>query len=213
MLDAPVFLRGKMVGVVCHEHTGSPPALADGKRSCWPAPSPISWRWCWRRRPGARPRTPCGSSATPSRARSPSAPVSCQTSEANLRALVDFSPAAMVVTRLAPSNTVMLANRRATAMFEVPLDEVEGGSAPDFWVNIGDRVALPRSHLERAKGRVEELETQLRTPAAGACSGRVCRRSGCGWAARKRCSPRSSTSPRSVRPRTSSAPCRRPTIR
>ena len=22
MLDAPVFLRGKMVGVVCHEHTG-----------------------------------------------------------------------------------------------------------------------------------------------------------------------------------------------
>src|SRR5262249_31933644 len=24
MLDAPVFLRGKMVGVVCHEHTGKP---------------------------------------------------------------------------------------------------------------------------------------------------------------------------------------------
>src|SRR4029077_7677403 len=24
MLDAPVFLRGKMAGVVCHEHTGKP---------------------------------------------------------------------------------------------------------------------------------------------------------------------------------------------
>jgi len=27
MLDAPVFLRGKMVGVVCHEHTGQGSAL------------------------------------------------------------------------------------------------------------------------------------------------------------------------------------------
>jgi diguanylate cyclase (GGDEF)-like protein/PAS domain S-box-containing protein len=83
-----------------------------------------------------------------------------QESESNLRALVDFSPVAMVLTRTT-DHTVVLANRRAAAMFEIPLDAIKGRSAPDYWVDPADR----QRFLDRLSrdGRVDDLEAQLRT--------------------------------------------------
>jgi diguanylate cyclase (GGDEF)-like protein/PAS domain S-box-containing protein len=159
MLDAPVFLRGKMVGVVCHEHTGSPRRWQMSEELLASTFADfvalVLETAAWRQAEDAlRIERDALEGKVAERTRE------LQTSEANLRALVDFSPAAMVVTRLA-SNTVMLANRRATAMFEVPLDEVQGQRTPDFWVNIGDRSRYLA--ILNAQGRVEELETQLRT--------------------------------------------------
>jgi diguanylate cyclase (GGDEF)-like protein/PAS domain S-box-containing protein len=159
MLDAPVFLRGKMVGVVCHEHTG--PARRWHQSEELLASTFADFvalvleTAAWRRAEETlRIERDALESKVAERTRE------LQVSQANLRALVDFSPVAMVVTRLA-DDTVMLANRRATTMFEVDPDEVRGQRTPSFWVDIADR----HRYLEilGAEGLVEELETRLRT--------------------------------------------------
>ena len=77
MLDAPVFLRGKMAGSSVTS-TPAGPGAGSCTRSCSPARSRTSSRWCWRPPPGTRPRTPCASSATRWRRRSPSARATCR---------------------------------------------------------------------------------------------------------------------------------------
>ena len=83
-----------------------------------------------------------------------------QESEANLRALVDFSPVAMVLTRLADS-TVLLANRRAGTTFDVPLEGVQGRNTPQHWVNLVERDRYLGQVLRH--GRVDDFEAQMRT--------------------------------------------------
>ena len=102
MLDAPVFLRGKMVGVVCHEHTGRPrrwklhEELLAGSFADFVALVLETAAW-------HEAEEALRSSATRWRARSRERTRDLQESEANLRALVDFSPVAMVLTRIADS--------------------------------------------------------------------------------------------------------------
>ena len=111
MLDAPVFLRGKMAGVVCHEHTGKPrrwklheELLAS---SFADFVALVLETAAWHESEHAlRVERDALETKISERTRD------LQESEANLRALVDFSPVAMVLTRLADS-TVLLANRRA----------------------------------------------------------------------------------------------------
>ncbi len=164
MLDAPVFLRGKMVGVVCHEHTGAPRRwqLAEELLASTFADfvALVLETAAWRRAEDSlRVERDALEGKVVERTRE------LQASEANLRALVDFSPSAMVVTRLA-DNSVLLANRQATAMFEVPAEMASGQRTPNFWVDLADRERY--LGLLTAQGRVEELEAQLRT-----LSGRV----------------------------------------
>src|SRR5262249_48039151 len=85
-----------------------------------------------------------------------------QESESNLRALVDFSPVAMVLTRIADSK-VLLANRRAAALFDVPLDAIRGRNAPQHWV---DQVERSRylEHIAR-HGRIDDFEAEMCTTA------------------------------------------------
>ena len=161
MLDTPVFLRGKMVGVVCHEHTGRPrrwqlheELLAS---SFADFVALVLETAAWHEAQNAlRVERDALESKVAERTRD------LQESEAGLHALVDYSPIAMVVTRVS-DHKVVLANRRAAALFEVPLDAIKGRNAPDHWVDAADRAR----YLERLRrfGRVDDMEVQLRTHA------------------------------------------------
>ena len=167
MLDAPVFLRGKMVGVVCHEHTGRPrrwqlhEELLAGSFADFVALVLETSAWH-----EAEDALRIERDALETQGRGAHARL--QESEANLRALVDFSPVAMVLTRIADSK-VLLANRRAAAMFEVPLKEIQGRDAPEHWVNLAER----KRYLEHVlrHGRVDDFEAEMRS-ASGRTFGR-----------------------------------------
>jgi diguanylate cyclase (GGDEF)-like protein/PAS domain S-box-containing protein len=159
MLDAPVFLRGKMVGVVCHEHTGHPrrwklheELLAS---SFADFVALVLETAAWHEAEDAlRLERDALESKVADRTRD------LKESEANLRALVDFSPVSMVLTRIADS-TVLMANRRAAAMFEVPLGAIQGRNAPQHWVNLEERNRYLQ-HVFR-HGRIDDFEAEMRT--------------------------------------------------
>ncbi|HVX96419.1 MAG TPA: sensor domain-containing diguanylate cyclase [Polyangia bacterium] len=66
----------------------------------------------------------------------------------------------MVVTRIADSK-VLLGNRRAAAMFEVPFNETEGRDPRQHWVNLADR----QRYLEHVfrHGRIDDFEAEMQT--------------------------------------------------
>ena len=159
MLDAPVFLRGKMVGVVCHEHTGRArrwklhEELLASSFADFVALVLETAAW-HEAENSLRVERDALESKVAERTRD------LQDSEANLRALVDYSPTAMVLTRLADSR-VLLANRRAAAMFDVPLQEIVGREAPQHWVNLSERGRY-LEHVFRY-GRMDDFETEMRS--------------------------------------------------
>jgi len=159
MLDAPVFLRGKMVGVVCHEHTG--------RRREWKLHEEllassfadfvalVLETAAWHEAEDAlRDERDALETKVADRTRD------LQESEANLRALIDFSPVGMVLTRIADS-TILMANRRAASMFGVPLHEIVGRGAPQHWVNLAERDRY-LEHVMR-HGRIDDFEAEMRT--------------------------------------------------
>jgi len=159
MLDAPVFLRGKMVGVVCHEHTGRArrwqlheELLAS---SFADFVAVVLETAAWHEAEDAlRVERDALETKVAERTRD------LQESEANLRALVDFSPVSMVLTRISDSK-VLLANRRAAAMFDVELKEIYGRNAPAHWVNLDER-ARYLEHVFR-HGRIDDFEAEMLT--------------------------------------------------
>jgi diguanylate cyclase (GGDEF)-like protein/PAS domain S-box-containing protein len=159
MLDAPVFLRGKMVGVVCHEHTGKPrrwkmhEELLAGSFADFVAVVLETAAW-YEAEVALRVERDALETKVAERTRD------LRDSEANLRALVEFSPVAMILTRISDSK-VLMGNRRAAAMFEVPLEEIEGRDPPTHWVNHDER----RRYLEHVfrHGRIDDFETELMT--------------------------------------------------
>ena len=161
MLDAPVFLRGKMAGVVCHEHTGKPrrwklheELLAS---SFADFVALVLETAAWHEIENAlRVERDALETKISERTRD------LQESEANLRALVDFSPVAMVLTRIADS-TVLLANRRAGTTFDVPLEEIQGRKTPQHWVNLAERDKYLSQVFRH--GRVDGFEAQMCTTA------------------------------------------------
>ena len=159
MLDAPVFLRGKMVGVVCHEHTGKPrrwklhEELLASSFADFVALVLETAAW-HEAKEALRMERDALETKVADRTRD------LRESEANLKALVEFSPAAMVLTRISDSR-VLLANRRASAMFEVPLEEIHNRDAPGHWVNLEER----KRYLEQVfrTGRADDFESEMRT--------------------------------------------------
>jgi len=158
MLDAPVFLRGKMVGVVCHEHTKTArrwqlsEELLAGTFADLVALVLETAAW-HRAEEALRVERDAIASKVVDRTRE------LAQSESNLRALIDFSPVAMVVTRIADSK-IVLANRRAAAMFEVPLHAIEGRHPPDHWVNLDERARYLTEVMRT--GRVDDFEAEMR---------------------------------------------------
>jgi diguanylate cyclase (GGDEF)-like protein/PAS domain S-box-containing protein len=159
MLDAPVFLRGRMVGVVCHEHTGKPrrwklhEELLASSFADFVAVVLETAAWN-EAQVALRVERDALESKVATRTRD------LQDSEANLRDLIDFSPVTMVLTRISDS-TVLLANRRAVAMFEVPLDEIQGRHTLQHWVNPVHR----QQYLEHVlrHGRIDDFEAEMQT--------------------------------------------------
>jgi diguanylate cyclase (GGDEF)-like protein/PAS domain S-box-containing protein len=158
MLDAPIFVRGKMVGVVCHEHVGSPrrwtfpEELLVGTFADFVALVFETAAWHQAER-ALRVERDALESKVVERTRD------LQDSEASLRTLLERSPVSMVLTRIS-DHTVAFANRRAAEMFEIPLEETVGTKAPDHWVVPAERT-LFLAGLQR-DGRVDDLEVQLR---------------------------------------------------
>ena len=66
----------------------------------------------------------------------------------------------MVLTRIA-DNKVLLANRRAAAMFEVELQEIVGRHAPQHWVNLAERNRYLESVFRH--GRTDDFEAEMLT--------------------------------------------------
>lgn len=159
MLDAPVFLRGKMVGVVCHEHTGKArrwklhEELLASSFADFVAVVLETAAW-YEAEHALRLERDALETKVAERTHD------LQDSESNLRALIDFSPVAMVLTRIADSK-VLLGNRRAAAMFDVPMGETDGRDPRSHWANASDR---QRYHeLIARHGRVDDFEAEMLT--------------------------------------------------
>lgn len=158
MLDAPVFLNGRLAGVVCHEHVG-------------PARTWEPWEELLAGTFGDFVSIVLGAAERAEQARSIDyyrehleALVEDRTrdlkaSEARFQLLFESAPVALVMTRTS-DGTVAAANAKAAAMFGVPPAEVLGLKATDFWVEPAHRSVL----LERVSrdGAVSSFETQLK---------------------------------------------------
>lgn len=158
MLDAPAFVRGKALAVICHEHVG--PArrwefweqlvastFADFVATVFEAQS--------RTRDAAERR------ATEQELERQVADRTraLSESEQNLQALLDAAPIPLVLTR-ASDHTVVYGNARAAALFELPAGEVAGQVARAFWVDEKERQAFLTAVL--SKGRVDDVQVRLR---------------------------------------------------
>ncbi len=159
MLDAPIFVRGAMVGVVCHEHIGGPrrwsfsEELLAGTFADFVALVLETESWH-----GAEKALRFERDALESKVAERTADL--RETEANLRALLELSPVSMLLTRMS-DHKVAFANRRAAEMFEMPIETAEGQNAPAFWVVDADR-QLFLVNLQR-DGRVDNMEVQLQT--------------------------------------------------
>ncbi|MBX3128022.1 MAG: diguanylate cyclase [Polyangiaceae bacterium] len=161
LLDAPVLVRGQLVGVVCHEHVGSPRAwqareellagtLADFVGMALSAAEHATQaRDLGRLRDGLEV-------LVQERTRELSE------SRENVRALFAGSPVALILTRRS-DQSVLLANRRAAELFDVPMEAARGRRVTDFWVDLSARDHL--LELVHSHGRVEGYDTELRTAA------------------------------------------------
>ncbi|MBX7099086.1 MAG: diguanylate cyclase [Myxococcaceae bacterium] len=143
LLDAPVFVSGRAVAVVCHEHVG-------------PARRWQAWEELVAGTFAEFVGMVLGARAEPALLQGGQ----LRSEEENLRALIDASPVPLVVTR-ASDHKVIFGNRRALGLFEVPEYQMPGMDAGLFWVSQGDRATFLETLL--GQGRIDGLEVRLRT--------------------------------------------------
>jgi diguanylate cyclase (GGDEF)-like protein/PAS domain S-box-containing protein len=173
MLDAPVFVRGAMVGVVCHEHVGGQRiwqpweeliagsiadfvalALEAAERNVaqHQLEAQVQQRTVELTRANERLQREA--------AERQRAEVRVRYSEDNLRTLFEVSPVSLVLTS-AERKVVILANRRTSQLFEVDPEKVVGQRPIDYYVHADDRERFLA--LVKAEGHVENFEAMLRT--------------------------------------------------
>jgi diguanylate cyclase (GGDEF)-like protein/PAS domain S-box-containing protein len=159
MLDAPVLLRGELVGIVCHEHVG--PArrwhfweellaatLADFVAMVLGASEHVAQAGEL-----AQYRVHLEQLVAERTAQLESA-------QQQLRAIFEAAPVALVLSR-ARDHAILDANPRAAALFERPLAELPSSTTLEFWVDLAERDELLRRVGEL--GFVEGFTTRLRT--------------------------------------------------
>ncbi len=159
MLDAPIVVRGELVGVICHEHVGparswrSWEELAAGTLAdvVGMAMSAAQHADQARELAGLRGNL---EKLVEQRTRE------LEESRENVRTLFETSPVALVLTRLA-DQTVLLANQRAGQLFEIDVAKARGQAAMGFWVRPEDRLTMV-DHL-RQRGSLEDLDAELKT--------------------------------------------------
>jgi diguanylate cyclase (GGDEF)-like protein/PAS domain S-box-containing protein len=159
MLDAPVFVRGQAIGVICHEHVGPTrhwqfweelvaSTFADFVATALEAESRS--RDVQERKAQAQEMERVVAERTQA----------LSESEANLQALLDAAPMPLVLTR-ASDHRVIYGNARAAALFEVPRESMDGLVARDFWVDEKERQAFLATLLET--GQVDGAEVRMRS--------------------------------------------------
>lgn len=139
MLDAPIWVGGRMVGVVCHEHVGG------GRR----------WQFEDELLAGTMADFVARLIEASDRSRAErtlgqyqkhvdeltKVEQALRRSGENLRIVLGAAPVALVLTRLRDQH-VVLANERCAMLFEVPLDEVVGQRTRDYYSVPEERDAL-----------------------------------------------------------------------
>ncbi len=180
MLDVPIWVRGTMVGVICHEHLGAPRnwtvveelfagAIADfvarvmemsdhlrleqqlGKQRA-ELEELLSLRTNDLDRLSSALRVDVESWPLPS-AEGPRR-------ERDLRELLDASPVPLILSR-AKDGVIQYANRRALELFEIGTEELTDLNTADFYVEPSERVAF-QDRLN-ATGRLDGFATKLKT--------------------------------------------------
>jgi diguanylate cyclase (GGDEF)-like protein/PAS domain S-box-containing protein len=139
MLDAPVWVGGRMVGVVCHEHVGGPRrwqfeeeliagTIADFVARVIEASDRLrAERTLGQYRQHVDELTKVEQAL--------------RRSGENLRIVLGAAPVALVLTRLRDQH-VVLANERCATLFDVPLDEVVGQRTRDYYAVPNERDEL-----------------------------------------------------------------------
>jgi diguanylate cyclase (GGDEF)-like protein/PAS domain S-box-containing protein len=173
MLDAPVFVRGNMVGVVCHEHIG-------GRRVWLPWEELVAGSIAdfvalaleaaeqnlahQHLEAQVKERTAALTSANEKLMREAAererAEARVRHSEDNLRKLFEVSPVSLVLTSAA-TKRVILANRRTSELFELDPEKMVGQHPTDFYVHPEARELL-LARVEK-EGHVENFEAVLKT--------------------------------------------------
>ncbi|HEY6556160.1 MAG TPA: diguanylate cyclase [Polyangiaceae bacterium] len=172
LLDAPIWVSGRVIGVVCHEHVGGARrwdfeeellagTVADFVARVIEAADRLraervlgQYREQVQELVGLRGRQLERLNGVLQR----------ETSEwrelDEIRRIIDASPVPMVLTRLHDAE-VRYVNGRAAELLEMPGEDMIGQRAPDFYVHSDDRSAFIQE-LQRA-GRVDGFMAQLRT--------------------------------------------------
>jgi diguanylate cyclase (GGDEF)-like protein/PAS domain S-box-containing protein len=153
LLDAPVFVRGQMVGVVCHEHVGDQhrrwqpwEELVAGSLADFVA---LALESAEHHRD--QQRLELQQRALEARLRS---------SEESLRTLFGVSPVGMVLSRLSDER-VITGNQRAVEMFEVPAADAAGRPVAELYADQEERARLLA--LVRERSYVEGFEARMKT--------------------------------------------------
>jgi diguanylate cyclase (GGDEF)-like protein/PAS domain S-box-containing protein len=158
MLDAPIWVGGRMVGVVCHEHVGGPRhwqfeeellagTMADFVARVIEASDRLRAEDVlgqYREHVDELTRVE----------------QALRRSGENLRIVLGAAPVALVLTRLHDQH-VVLANERCAALFEVPLDEVIGQRTRDYWVTPEERDRIIGVSLEQ-QGQLDGVLVRLK---------------------------------------------------
>ena len=158
MLDAPIWVGGRMVGVVCHEHVGGPrrwhfeeELLAGTMADFVARVIEASDRFRAERTLGQY-RDHVDELTRVEQA--------LRRSGENLRIVLGAAPVALVLTRLRDQH-VVLANERCAALFEVPLEEVVGQRTRDYYVTPEERDKVIGALSEQ--GNLDSALVRLKT--------------------------------------------------
>lgn len=179
MLDAPIWVAGRMVGVVCHEHLGGPRnwefseellagTVADFVARVIEAAERLrtervlgQYRDHVQELVDIRVKEIERLNAAVSREVVARPALHDERQElAEIRSMIDASPVPLVLTRLDDAE-VRYVNRRAGELFEIAVDQMIGRRAPDFYVEPADRKAF--IDRLRGSGRVDGFVAKLKT--------------------------------------------------
>jgi diguanylate cyclase (GGDEF)-like protein/PAS domain S-box-containing protein len=153
MLDAPIWVGGRMVGVVCHEHVGGPrrwqfdEELIAGTMADFVARLIDASDRLRAERTLGEYREHVDELTRVEQA--------LRRSGENLRIVLGAAPVALVLTRLRDQH-VVLGNERCAALFEVPLEEVVGQRTRDYYV-----VPAERDEVIGRLAQVGRLDSEL----------------------------------------------------